>query len=141
MRAERSLCRSDTFNYQISRCVLKKSTRWESGQVEAPCSNWSLGHFIDIVFTMFILWRSRATVILVLSLLSSSVLGADQNIILSNAKASNESLLWGPYRPNLYFGVKPRIPKSLSTGLLWGRVDDYQSFQQSMLPKLFASPN
>jgi mannosyl-oligosaccharide glucosidase len=46
-------------------------------------------------------------------------------------KASNESLLWGPYRPNLYFGVKPRIPKSLMGGLLWTRVEDYQSVQNS----------
>lgn len=46
-------------------------------------------------------------------------------------KASNESLLWGPYRPNLYFGVRPRIPKSLMGGLLWTRVEDYQSVQTS----------
>lgn len=46
-------------------------------------------------------------------------------------KASNDSLLWGPYRPNLYFGVRPRIPKSLMGGLLWTRVEDYQSVQNS----------
>lgn len=43
----------------------------------------------------------------------------------------NDSLLWGPYRPNLYFGVRPRIPKSLMGGLLWSRVEDYQSVQTS----------
>lgn len=47
------------------------------------------------------------------------------------ARASNWSLLWGPYRPNLYFGVKPRIPKSFSSGLLWGNVDDFKTFQTS----------
>lgn len=26
------------------------------------------------------------------------------------------SLLWGAYRPNLYFGLRPRIPNSLMTG-------------------------
>lgn len=46
-------------------------------------------------------------------------------------KATNASLLWGPYRPNLYFGVRPRIPKSLMGGLMWARVDDYQSIQHS----------
>lgn len=46
-------------------------------------------------------------------------------------KASNDSLLWGPYKPNLYFGVRPRIPKSLTGGLLWTRVEDYQSVQTS----------
>lgn len=44
-------------------------------------------------------------------------------------KATNASLLWGPYRPNLYFGVRPRIPKSLMGGLLWTRVEDYASVQ------------
>ncbi|KAI5289259.1 Processing alpha glucosidase I, partial [Ascosphaera acerosa] len=43
--------------------------------------------------------------------------------------ASNSSLLWGPYRPNLYFGVRPRIPRSLLTGLLWAKVDDYDNPQ------------
>ena len=46
-------------------------------------------------------------------------------------KASNDSLLWGPYKPNLYFGVRPRIPKSLTGGLLWTRVEDYQTVQNS----------
>jgi hypothetical protein len=46
-------------------------------------------------------------------------------------KATNASLLWGPYRPNLYFGVRPRIPKSLMGGLMWTRVEDYQSVQSS----------
>ncbi|KAI1005259.1 putative mannosyl-oligosaccharide glucosidase [Podosphaera aphanis] len=45
------------------------------------------------------------------------------------ARKTNESLLWGPYRPNLYYGIKPRIPKSLLTGLMWTRVDDYTSLQ------------
>lgn len=64
-------------------------------------------------------------------LFSSYVAAEDQKVLRENAKLSNESLLWGPYRPNLYFGVKPRIPKSLSTGLLWAKVDDFQSVQQS----------
>lgn len=46
-------------------------------------------------------------------------------------KATNASLLWGPYRPNLYFGVRPRIPKSVMGGLLWTRVEDYTSVQTS----------
>ena len=46
-------------------------------------------------------------------------------------KASNRSLLWGPYRSNLYFGVRPRIPQSLLTGLLWAKVDDFEATQES----------
>ncbi|KAL1306388.1 hypothetical protein AAFC00_005095 [Neodothiora populina] len=56
--------------------------------------------------------------------------GGDASLVFS--KASNDSLLWGPYRPNLYFGVRPRIPKSIMTGLLWGQVDDYKTVPQSM---------
>ena len=51
---------------------------------------------------------------------------ADSSSIFT--QASNDSLLWGPYRPNLYFGIRPRIPDSLTAGLAWGRVEDYQSF-------------
>lgn len=53
-------------------------------------------------------------------------------------KASNDSLLWGPYRPNLYFGVRPRIPKSLLTGLLWARVEDFQSVQHSVFSHCYS---
>ena len=45
--------------------------------------------------------------------------------------STNSSLLWGPYRPNLYFGVRPRLPNSLLTGLLWANVNDYKAFQGS----------
>ncbi|KAF8626209.1 hypothetical protein AX15_004899 [Amanita polypyramis BW_CC] len=39
----------------------------------------------------------------------------------------NDTLLWGPYRSNLYFGIRPRIPQSLMTGLMWFGTQDYQS--------------
>lgn len=55
--------------------------------------------------------------------------GAEQP--LSGTLSSNESLLWGPYRPNLYFGVRPRIPKSLLTGLMWMNADDYVGAQNN----------
>ena len=48
-------------------------------------------------------------------------------------KANNQSLLWGPYRPNLYFGVRPRLPQSLLAGLMWSNVDEYSSLQSSKL--------
>ncbi|QIX02503.1 hypothetical protein AMS68_008020 [Peltaster fructicola] len=48
---------------------------------------------------------------------------AQQDSVFS--KASNETLLWGPYKPNLYFGVRPRLPKSVSLGMLWARTDNF----------------
>lgn len=40
-------------------------------------------------------------------------------------RLSDDSLLWAPYRSGLYFGIRPRLPKSLLSGLLWFNVDDY----------------
>ncbi|KAL9615923.1 MAG: hypothetical protein Q9160_009149 [Pyrenula sp. 1 TL-2023] len=72
-----------------------------------------------------------------LSLLSQLLLfrvcvSADEQVPLSAADTSDQSLLWGPYRPNLYFGVRPRVPNSLLAGLLWSRVDNYANVQNSM---------
>ncbi|EIM90479.1 glycoside hydrolase [Stereum hirsutum FP-91666 SS1] len=49
------------------------------------------------------------------------------------AQASNDSdaLIWGAYRPNLYFGLRPRFPQSLMTGLMWYGTHDYQSLGRS----------
>ena len=58
---------------------------------------------------------------------------ADDTAILYKeiARNANQSLLWGPYRPNLYFGVRPRIPKSLMGGLMWSKVESFQDVQNS----------
>ena len=77
-----------------------------------------------------------ATLGILLSILSLSLGEATQQILHENARSSNESLLWGPYRPNLYFGVRPRIPKSLMTGLMWAKVDSFQGVQNSSWPAM-----
>ncbi|KAJ1729388.1 Processing alpha glucosidase I, partial [Coemansia biformis] len=40
------------------------------------------------------------------------------------------ALQWGTYRPNLYFGVRPRLPESLLSGLMWFGLDDQQNWQR-----------
>lgn len=45
----------------------------------------------------------------------------------------SNSLLWGTYRPNLYFGLRPRIPQSLMTGLMWFGTQDYSSFSSALI--------
>ncbi len=69
----------------------------------------------------------------VLAVGSAAADAADDTAILYRevARNTNQSLLWGPYRPNLYFGVRPRIPKSLMGGLMWARVDNFQDVQNS----------
>ena len=74
--------------------------------------------------------------ILGLSLSPHAAAQDDPSILLGEiGRASNESLLWGPYKPNLYFGVRPKIPKSLSAGLMWVKADNFQDVQNSMLWK------
>jgi mannosyl-oligosaccharide glucosidase len=64
--------------------------------------------------------------------LSEAVVASDETIPNSEiGRLNNQSLLWGPYRPNLYFGVRPRIPKSLMAGLMWGKIEAYDGFPQS----------
>ncbi|MCJ1369588.1 Processing alpha glucosidase I [Loxospora ochrophaea] len=45
--------------------------------------------------------------------------------------SSNASLLWGPYRPNLYLGIRPRIPNSLLMGLMWSNADNPSAISES----------
>ncbi|KAH7107468.1 glycoside hydrolase family 63 protein [Auriculariales sp. MPI-PUGE-AT-0066] len=49
----------------------------------------------------------------------------------AGAYASNDTLLWGAYRPGLYFGLRPRLPESLMTGLVWFGTQDYQAFTET----------
>ena len=74
----------------------------------------------------------RFSALALLLWITDHVNGDDQVVLSENAELSNETLLWGPYRPNLYFGVRPRIPKSLTTGLLWAKVDSFTEVQNSM---------
>lgn len=66
--------------------------------------------------------------LLLLGGLAGQSFAQDETAIFS--KATNDSLLWGPYRPNLYFGVRPRQPSSLIAGLMWGKVEDFNQIQE-----------
>lgn len=41
---------------------------------------------------------------------------------------------WGPYRPGLYFGVRPQIPDSVLMGLMWTGGNDKNTFLNSLCP-------
>lgn len=89
---------------------------------------------LSLLFSLHIMALQLARFLLLGSLLLFPLLAlgeATQEALTESARVSNESLLWGPYRPNLYFGVRPRIPKSLLTGLLWAKVDSFQGVQNS----------
>ncbi|KAI1776383.1 glycoside hydrolase family 63 protein [Hypoxylon cercidicola] len=82
---------------------------------------------------MALLSQLTALLPFLVSFASLPVCGAQNEGVLNAeiGRLNNQSLLWGPYRPNLYFGVRPRIPRSLATGLLWAKVDNYVNVQDS----------
>ncbi|XVE85298.1 hypothetical protein DITRI_Ditri17bG0080500 [Diplodiscus trichospermus] len=41
-----------------------------------------------------------------------------------------ESLYWGTYRPNVYFGIRARTPRSLIAGLMWLGIKDGRYFMR-----------
>ncbi|KIJ27409.1 glycoside hydrolase family 63 protein [Sphaerobolus stellatus SS14] len=65
----------------------------------------------------------RSCWLLPLSLLLSTAVEAANN--------DSQSLFWGTWRPNLYFGLRPRLPHSLMTGLMWFGTQDYLSVGQT----------
>lgn len=81
--------------------------------------------------------RPVTALVAVLSLFGTSSVHAaaekqDVGIVTTEiAREQNSSLLWGAYKPNLYFGVRPRIPKSFTGGLMWAKVDNFVDVQHS----------
>lgn len=67
--------------------------------------------------------------LLALASLIDTARAQDEPAIFS--KATNDSLLWTA-RPNLYWGVRTRQPTSLITGLMWGKVEDFNQIQGSI---------
>ena len=47
------------------------------------------------------------------------------------AVSADQSLIWGTYRPNLYFGMRARLPHSLLTGIMWFGVHNYESYSRT----------
>lgn len=38
--------------------------------------------------------------------------------------ATKDWQTWAPYRPGLYFGVRPNVPETMLMGLMWANADD-----------------
>jgi mannosyl-oligosaccharide glucosidase len=53
----------------------------------------------------------------------------------ADSASNNASLLWGPYRPNLYMGLRPRMPDSLIAGLMWGKLEEMESSMWNHEPR------
>jgi mannosyl-oligosaccharide glucosidase len=80
--------------------------------------------------SLTMVWKQWSANALLASLYATQTIASNEPEIFT--KSSNESLQWGPYKSNLYFGVRPRIPKSLSASLSWVRVEDFQKVQNNV---------
>lgn len=73
--------------------------------------------------------------VLLSQLLFACVAAKDEAVLSAEiGRLNNQSLLWGPYRPNLYFGVRPRLPHSLMTALMWSNLDTFNGPKDSQSP-------
>ncbi|MBW0480168.1 hypothetical protein O181_019883 [Austropuccinia psidii MF-1] len=54
-----------------------------------------------------------------------------QSDLEAAAAVTHQSLLWGTYRPNLYFGLRPRQANSLMHGMMWFGAQNFQSFSRA----------
>lgn len=86
-----------------------------------------------------------STFVLAGSLLSS-VQGQVQSPVQVELNSStiafveDPALLWSTYAPQLYFGIKPRLPKSLTSGLLWFGLNDWEGLQRELSSFLLPRP-
>ncbi|KAM7218218.1 glycoside hydrolase [Rhypophila decipiens] len=83
-------------------------------------------------FVLTVVWWNALAALFAPGLVAATTVEEEAILTSEIARQNNQSLLWGPYRPNLYFGVRPRIPKSLMAGLMWGKVDTFADFQNSV---------
>lgn len=72
--------------------------------------------------------------------LGASAASGDQAVLADEiGRLNDQSLLWGPYKPNLYFGVRPRVPDGLWTGLMWTGASTFEQVPKGLcrLPTCF----
>lgn len=76
---------------------------------------------------------------IVRGLLAGLLLAAQPHVSAKAASANVDTApkgkdwqTWSPYRPGLYFGVRPNIPETLLMGLMWGNGTDKDSLANSV---------
>ncbi|KAI5955069.1 CWH41 [Candida jiufengensis] len=85
---------------------------------------WGIYNFI-FIFTYFVLSVTADQKAFNIYDSNSNDLMDDNNLNTKYSRLSNNSLLWGPYRSSLYFGIRPRLPRSLLNGLMWFSMDNH----------------
>jgi mannosyl-oligosaccharide glucosidase len=73
----------------------------------------------------------RASVVLAIALVALAYTIAAEVEYDPTKPLEDPSLIWGTYRPQIYFGVRPAISNSILSGLLWFSPTRYDSFLQA----------
>jgi len=55
--------------------------------------------------------------------------------------SDSDSLFWGPYKPNLYFGIRPRAPDGVWAGLMWSKFNKPEDLSRRKWPVSFSPPS
>lgn len=78
----------------------------------------------------------RLTVAAALLLVLGGAVSARQPPSLSSRATDPATPVWtwGPYRPNLYFGIRPQVPETLLMGLMWANGDNKTALLSSTRP-------
>lgn len=66
---------------------------------------------------------------LVAALVALSSMAAAEDDTGQFGQQHNESLFWGPYKPNLYFGLRSRAPHGLWMGMAWAKMEQFSDLQ------------
>ncbi|TPX32563.1 mannosyl-oligosaccharide glucosidase [Synchytrium microbalum] len=67
----------------------------------------------------------------ILVLLCATVIISTNALSDIGSSSHNNSLHWGTYRPNLYFGTRSRTPDAIITGLMWHGVSELNGLSQT----------
>jgi hypothetical protein len=117
---------SSTLPYDPS--VLMGRPKPPSEEHQSRPTTWIILFVNFMLFMVFIITSS-------LPHYAESIHTVDKEMLelrLSAERASNSTLFWGTYRPNLYFGVRPRLPHSVMTGLMWYTLEDHSAFRRKL---------
>ncbi|KAK3938728.1 mannosyl-oligosaccharide glucosidase [Diplogelasinospora grovesii] len=78
-------------------------------------------------------WRAIISpAIIILILCAVHVFSTGTNLDTEPSSSSASAQIWGPYRPNLYFGVRPQAPKTMLMSLMWGNGENQSSLLHSL---------
>lgn len=61
--------------------------------------------------------------------LSLAKIDVDLQVQARSQTYLNSSLMWGTYRPNLYFGIRPRSKHPLLHGIMWSSAANHRDWQ------------